>query len=141
VPERSVIYPGKVSDASDLVPLDPNHSHFVLVDSAEWGGETETMYALAQYLSQQSPSVALLADGGKITKKELLFNVRQQRPVIVIEGSGRLADEIAHLWREKPASFSDPELEEIITQGNLHLFPLSHSSPEFMQLIHQQIDR
>ncbi len=140
-PEQSVIYPGKISDASDLVPLDPNHSHFVLVHSAEWGGETETMYALAQHFSQQSPSVAVLADGGKITKKELLFNVRQRRPVIVIEGSGRLADEIACLWREKPSSFSDSELAEIITQGDLHLFPLSGSHLDFMQLLQRQLER
>ena len=26
---------------SDGTPLEPNHSHFVLVESNEWGGETD----------------------------------------------------------------------------------------------------
>lgn len=140
-PAHNVAYPGKVAALAQLTPLDPNHSHFVLVDSDEWGGETETMYALAQQFSQGNPSVAVLADGGKIAKQELLYNVRQRRPVIIIEGSGRLADEIAGLLREKSASFSDSESAEIIAQGDLHLFPLSGSSAEFTQLLQQQLDR
>lgn len=139
-PLRNVVYPGKVATSGKLTPLDPNHSHFVLVDSGEWGGETETMYALAHYFSRQSPSVAVLADGGKIAKQELLYNVRQQRPVIIIEGSGRLADEIARLWHERPASFSDVELAEIVTRGNLHFFPLSGSHTDFTQLLQSQLD-
>ncbi len=140
-PELNVAYPGKVAALAKLTPLDPNHSHFVLVNSDKWGGETATMYALAQQFSQQVPSVAVLANGGKIAKQELLYNVRQRRPVIVIEGSGRLADEMAGLWREKPTSFSDSESAEIITQGDLHLFPRSGSSAEFTQLLQQQLDR
>lgn len=140
-PEQNVAYPGKVAALATLTPLDPNHSHFVLVDSAEWGGETETMYALARHFSQQSPSVAVLADGGKIAKKELLYNVRQQRPVIVIEGSGRLADEIAHLLKEMPTAFSDSELAEIVTQGDLHLFPLLGSHTDLTQLLNHLLER
>jgi SLOG in TRPM, prokaryote len=36
-----------VSAISDGAPLESNHSHFVLVESAEWGGETGKMFELA----------------------------------------------------------------------------------------------
>ncbi len=42
---------GKVSipgEATNETPLDPNHSHFVIVDGAEWGSETGVMFNLAK---------------------------------------------------------------------------------------------
>jgi hypothetical protein len=68
----------------------------------------------------------VLINGGPITKSEILHNVRQKRPIIVIEGSGRLADEIARLWKEKPSAIPDPEITEIL-HGNIHVFPLTGS--------------
>lgn len=135
-PAGSVTYPGKSTDktSSEEVPLDPNHSHFVLVETDEWGGETETMYELAKVFSQGCPSVAVLINGGAIAKNEVLHNVRQRRPIIVIEGSGRLADEIAWILHERPSSLSDPKLAEITTYGDLYLFPLTGSAKELEQL-------
>ena len=48
-PAGKVTYPDGPADSSmaDGAALDPNHSHFGLVDSHEWGAELETMYALA----------------------------------------------------------------------------------------------
>jgi len=135
-PAGCVTYPGKPSApvSEDNAPLDPNHSHFVLVETDTWGGETETMYELAQVFSQNSPSVAILVNGGSIAKKEVLYNVRQRRPIIVIEGSGRTADDIARLWREQMPSIPDAQLAEIMQQGNIHLFPLTGTATELVQL-------
>lgn len=135
-PAGVVTYPGDSTGmkSNESIPLDPNHSHFVLVETGEWGGETETMYELAKTLSAGRPSVAVLINGGSIAKNEVLHNVRQGRPIIVMEGSGRLADDIARLWREKPASIPDPQLAEIILHGNIHVFPLNGSTMELVQL-------
>ncbi len=135
-PAGSVTYPGQSTGirGNEAVPLDPNHSYFVLVETGEWGGETETMYELAKALSAGRPSVAILINGGSIAKSEALHNVRQRRPIIVMEGSGRLADEIARLWQEKPSSIPDPQLAEIILHGNIHVFPLAGSTMELVQL-------
>src|SRR5207249_8282489 len=48
-PAGKVSYPGapSVPASNDSAPLDPNHSHFVLVDGNEWGSETETLFELA----------------------------------------------------------------------------------------------
>src|SRR5947209_6648354 len=145
-PAGNVTYPGKSTGMSGSasvpgVPLDPNHSHFVLVETDKLGGETETTYELAKTLSAGCPSVAVLINGGSIAKSEVLHNVRQRRPIIVIEGSGRLADEIARLWQKKPTSISDPQLSEIILLGDIHLFPLTGSAMELAQLTQRLLDR
>lgn len=139
-PAGKVTYPGKTADNSneieDTAPLDPNHTHFVLVATNEWGGETDIMYALAKSFSQGLPSVAVLVNGGEIAKNEALYNVRQKRPIIVMEGSGRLAGEIASIRRGKRSIPSDdPALTEIITQGDLHLFPITGPPQELEQLL------
>lgn len=136
-PDGKVSYPGKLSTErnEELTPLDPNHSHFVLVDTNEWGGETVTIYTLAEALSQNRPSVAIIINGGPIAIKEAVYNVRQKRPIIVLEGSGRAADDIAYLWKEKPSTIPDPELAEIIQHGKIHLFPITGSEAELVQLM------
>ena len=56
---------------------------------------------MCSYLAARIPAVAVLANGGMISKKELLNCVRHDIPVIVIEGSGRLADQVrcpASMW-------------------------------------------
>ena len=45
-------------------PLEPHHSHFVLVDGKQWGDETETMYSLVHELAKHCPSIAVFAGGG-----------------------------------------------------------------------------
>ena len=141
-PAENVTYPGKSMHRSGSaeVPLDPNHSHFVLVESNEWGGETATMYELAKAFSQGCPSVAILINGGAITKNEVLYNVRQGRPIIIIEGSGRLADEVARILHEKSSFDSDSDLTEIITLGKLYLFPPTGSTLELEQLTQRLLD-
>src|SRR5262245_2365168 len=94
-PAGKVTYPGNPSNArnGDRAPLEPNHSHFVLVESDEWGGETGTMFKLAQALNV---SVAtMLINGGKIAESEGLRSVRNGWPLLVVEGSGRFADELS----------------------------------------------
>lgn len=94
------------------------------------------MYALGQFLAAGRPSVAVLVNGGGIARNEVLYNVRQRRPIIVIEGSGRLADDIARLWREKSAFPSDDAaLAEIVKDGDLHLFPLTGTPEQLQQLL------
>lgn len=134
-PEGRVSYPGKVDAEQEAGPLDPNHSHFVLVESDEWGGETAMMYDLGQYLATGRPSVAVLVNGGEIARNEVLYNVRQQRPIIVIEGSGRLADDIARLWRERSTPPSDETLAEIIKDGDIHLFPLTGTPEQLKEVL------
>ena len=141
-PAGIITYPGKTlhQAESEQIPLDPNHSHFVLVDTNEWGGETETMYELAKVYSQRCPSVAILVNGGEIARNEVLYNVRQRRPIIVIEGSGRFADEIVRSLSNESSPYSDLDLTEIMNQGKLYVFPIAGSALKLEQLIQRLFD-
>ena len=55
-------------------------------------------FDVSSFLAARLPAVAVLANGGMISKKELLNCVRHGIPVIVIEGSGRLADQVQQAW-------------------------------------------
>jgi hypothetical protein len=87
-------------------PVDPNHSHVIAVDNPfapprdSWGSETRTMAWLFARLAEGRPSVAIVANGGSITLTEVEANVRVGRRVILIAGSGRVADALASLLRK-----------------------------------------
>lgn len=136
-PLGKVTYPEGPAEGSieNGAPLDPDNSHFVLVDSLEWGGETEMMFKLAKTFARGIPAVTILANGGQISRKEILLSVRHGWPVIVLEGSGNLADEIARSKKQKPDMNEDPVIAEIIEEGDIHLFPIEGAVEDFKELI------
>lgn len=142
-PAGLVSYPGGPPNG-DRVPLQENHSHFVLADSSEWGGETGLLAGLATAYAAGGRVVAVLAGGGRVSKAEALESVRRGWPVFVIQGTGGVADEIAGLWgayrmpHRRPAawlrpakykyrapptlsSITDPDLREIVEEGDIRL--------------------
>jgi hypothetical protein len=104
---------------SDGAPLEPNHSHFVLVESTEWGGETGKMLELARAFN--APVVAILVNGGAIAADEALQSVRNGWQLLVVEGSGRFADELSAAVRDGQATKS-LEAREIARSGRVALF-------------------
>jgi hypothetical protein len=137
-PMEKVTYPGgpaAPAGSEDSSPLDPNHSHFVLVEGKEWGSETGTLFEIAAVLNV--PVLAILVNGGTVAKDELLQSVRRGWPVIVIEGSGRLADDIAALIKQRP-EIDDPVLAEIIAEGDLRLFPITGALEDFERMLFSQ---
>jgi hypothetical protein len=149
-PSGTVTYPGGPVDGSpsQRVPLDSNHSHFVLIEGDKWGDETSMMYKLADELGKNIPVVIVLVNGGEIVKREAWYSVQRGWPLIVIKGSGRTADAIATLWEKKQtlqrndtASSTDPELTEIIEKGDVHLFPLEGMIEQFEKLLKQLLYR
>lgn len=141
-PAGKVIYPGGPTEkcVEDGAPLDPNHSHFILVESNEWGGETETMYQLAEELSKEIPVLTVLVNGGQIAKHEVLKSVRHGWPIVVIEGTGRLADEIAIAVREKMET-SSKEIATIVSYEGITLFDIRKGSEALAVLICQKLFR
>src|SRR5262249_50165670 len=99
--------------------LEPNHSHFVLVESNDWGGETTTMLELARGFN--APTVAILVNGGEIARTEALQSVRNGWPLLVVEGSGRFADEVSAAVLDGQAAKS-VEGREIANSDRVVLF-------------------
>jgi hypothetical protein len=139
--------------------LEPHHSHFVLLESDQWGAESQLMSGLATHLAGGAPSLALLASGGEIALQDAEWNVRQAREIVVLAGSGRLADEIAQAVREtgdhesalaglrrlSQRLFKPSERQRRITaiarEGHITLFDLSGSPAELAELIRQRLTR
>jgi hypothetical protein len=118
---------GAVSAGSDddRVPLEPHHTHFVLAEGQEWGDETSALLALLGALDRDTPSVAVIAGGGEVTRREALGHAQAGRPLIVLAGSGRFADELC-AWAERdPATPPAPrELAQLIRDGKVDVVAL-----------------
>jgi SLOG in TRPM, prokaryote len=122
-PKGKITHPeiSGASAVSDGASLEPNHSHFVLVESNEWGGETRKMLELARAFN--APIVAILVNGGAIAADEALQTVRNGWPLLTIEGSGRFADELSAAVRDGQSAKSI-EITEIARSGCVKLFSI-----------------
>jgi len=80
--------------------LDPNHSHLILVPGDQWGDESPWIDATAACLADGCPTLTLVAAGGRITRLDVLQGLGSGRPLIVIAGTGGVADEIADWCRD-----------------------------------------
>ena len=79
---------------ADYALLEPHHTHFILVPGAIWGDESPWIAQTATLLTS-AKSVTLLVNGGKIAWQDVSNSVKVDRPVLVLAGSGRTADELA----------------------------------------------
>jgi hypothetical protein len=95
--------------SNDAAEIEPHHTHIVLVPGDSWGDETPWLSAVAATIAADMPSATLVINGGAITLDDALASVRARRPVIVLAGSGRAADEIAGAKAGHPAG--DPAQE------------------------------
>ncbi len=137
-PVAKVSWPGNPNPYAEA-ELEPNHSHFVLTGGQEFGAESQTIYAMAEALSKQMPSVALVVNGGQITYDEALRNVEQGRELIVFKGSGRAADAIATAWEKSQTD--NPCVAEIVRRGQIVLFDVAEGPEELATLIRQRLWR
>jgi len=136
-PAEMISYPGKPEGEkkAETFPLEPNHSHFILVKKENFGGEKDTLFKILNYFAADRQVIMILVNGGVLSKFEVLNSVRMGIPIIVLEDSGRLADEIAGLKRKKPKFIEDPVIAEIIEEGNIHLIKTDTDVPRFKRLL------
>ncbi len=128
-PAPQVTYPGQAQVLQTQVPLDPNHSSFVLVtDVREWGDEVPCLFEFLDYLAgpKRLPVVNLVVNGGRITIKEVWYAMRRGRPIILLEGSGRATDvmvaaldgasqsDLGALVKHWGLAHTEPEQQEIL---------------------------
>ena len=105
--------------------LERHHSHFALVEGGEWGAESGWLSRLAVALTGgQHPCLGLLINGGRVSRRDLSAALGQGLPVWALQGSGRLADELArarqedaHEDRQILELARSPSLEIISTEG------------------------
>jgi SLOG in TRPM, prokaryote len=94
----TVALPGVPSNFDDAAPLEPHHTHVVLIPGDNWGDETPWISAVAGEIARGRQSVTLMVNGGSIALQDAQTCVDAGRPLLVLAGSGRSADEIAGAW-------------------------------------------
>eukprot|EP01137_Pigoraptor_chileana_P006160 Opistho-2@50192 len=198
LPKSKVSYDGQDHPPSaDAVALEPNHTHFVLVDVDEWGGETGTLFRIANALAVQTVAdnnssaggsqsslngiprtttttaatcdddadegddgdgkdnnhvakkrklrgprvVTLLSNGGLVSKAEAHAAVSSGWPLVVIRGSGRLADDIVALVEQRTAieDIADPLLRDIVHWKHLHIFDIGATHGTLKKLLNHLV--
>jgi hypothetical protein len=75
--------------------LDPNHTHFFLVPGEDWGDESSWISKIATAIAGNEKSITVLVNGGNISKTDVEYSLLENRPAVIMRGTGRMADEIA----------------------------------------------
>jgi hypothetical protein len=101
-PEGMVTWPEAPGNGNILTAihereeLESHHSHFILVPGSRFGSETKWIVRAASMIAKgRSKSVTVLINGGKVSQNDVDEGLQAGRPLIVLAGTGRLADEIA----------------------------------------------
>lgn len=108
--ESLVNWPGQPDDrpaGQDRFPLEAHHSHFILVPGQNWGDESKSLADVGTEIAGRHPSGTILLNGGNIAKQDIAHSLEVDRPVLVLSGTGRYADELA-------ADPPDSELIQIV---------------------------
>ena len=117
---------GLVTTADDpsstaRVGVDPGLTALVRVKGDQWGDETPMFSRVVSELAVPGRLAVLLVGGGEITRLEVKEHLRLRRRIIVLAGSGRLADEIA----AGAAGRDDEELGTLLSSGDIRTIALS----------------
>lgn len=82
--------------ADGEVRLNVNHDTAVLVPGSKWGEELPALFrAVDAVAGSKRPALAVLIGGGDLARTALVDHLGRDRPLLVIAGTGGLADEIA----------------------------------------------
>jgi hypothetical protein len=83
-------------------PLEPHHTHFVLVPGTTWGEEAPWIARVATAVAGPRPSVTVLVNGGEIAWTDVAESVAAGRPVLAVAGTGRTADALVAALADGP---------------------------------------
>ncbi|XVS62589.1 hypothetical protein ACQPYE_30625 [Actinosynnema sp. CA-299493] len=76
--------------------LNVNHDTAVLVPGSKWGEELPALFrAVDAVTGPKRPALAVLVGGGEVARAALVDHLGRDRPLLVLAGTGGLADEIA----------------------------------------------
>jgi len=100
-PEALATWPGGPSSTNFLWwgtqrwQLEPHYSHFILVPGSDFGDESPWIVDAAAILSKGHRSVTILVNGGEVSRKDIELSLEEERPVVALSRTGRLADELS----------------------------------------------
>jgi hypothetical protein len=124
-PHPMVFYPNSPHKQGE-VALQAGHSHFVLMQRGGWGHESQMIINLMRAISGRvKPMLVVLINGGKIAEQDIYLATTQGSspvPVLVLDGSGRKADEVS--TAVKTGKTSSRIIRAIVAGGAIDLVSL-----------------
>lgn len=131
-PLGKISYPGYKNPEEEAF-LEDSHTCFVLVDGDEWGIESEMLVSMTNAISNQRRlrACGVLINGGKIASQDVYLAVSKELPMLVLEGSGRFADEVATAFRTGKANQNI--LRAILAGGDIQLVSTIDGPPAMRQ--------
>ncbi len=134
----TVILPDLPPPSSDAAPLEPHHTHFVLVPGCNWGDESPWLAGLASVISEGFASFTLVINGGEITLQDVSNSLRANRPVVTLDGSGRTADKLAAALRGEA---TDDRATKLTASGQIHAIDLMKNPTRVTWMIRRMLSR
>ena len=129
--------------------LEPNHTTIVRL-TAEWSDPMKTLIQIAGELATDTaaidrPVLVVLFGGGSAEKGALVRCARREWPMLIVQGSGGIADEILKAMEPtadgKPAApAADPDLREVIETADIYKFPISGNVDDLNRILLARID-
>lgn len=131
LPDHPVTHP-------DASTLEPNHTHCILVPGEQWGDESPWISEIATHLSGHHESMTILINGGSVTVQDAYASVAAGREIVIVAGTGRIADDIVQALRYKVVegkSIDDPRLANLIDTSDelLTAIDLDNRPEDFIQ--------
>lgn len=126
--------PGAPPPSPDAAPLEPHHTHFMLVPGDRWGDESAWIANIASLIANGAPTVTVMINGGEVTWKDASESVQVGRPIVAVEGSGRAADALVSALNGK---ITDDRAKRILSSGLLQAVSIDHDDD--LQRAMQQI--
>jgi hypothetical protein len=129
-PADTTSYPKGPTDGK-RESLDPAHTHFALITGGSWGIESHLLVNLGRALAFRR--LALLINGGDIVRREALLHARAGNQLLVLSGSGRVADEIVDALKR---GSSNNILQETIAIGKIQTCTPETLTDHVIQMLH-----
>lgn len=121
-------------------------ARFMKVEGKSQDNGINRIYEVIQELSRDVPMLTILIHGNPTAKREVVKCVRLASPILIIKGSGDLADTIEQAWQNKqkyienlskwdaegsnrpqptPPFIAERQLAEVLAEGDLHFFAIT----------------
>jgi hypothetical protein len=129
--------------------LEPNHTVIVRL-SPEWSDPMKALVQIAGELAKDSaagdrPVLSVLFGGGNAEKGALIRCARRKWPVLIVQGSGGMADALLQAMEPAadgtpPPPAADPDLREIIETADIYKFSISGNVDDLNRILMARID-
>lgn len=132
---------GTPGDAAARPAPVPGLSDLLLTPGNTWGDELRQAVALAAHVAAGPRALLLLIGGGPATLPQLLAAVRQGWPVLLVQGTGGLADALVAQAGRGTADGDDPAVAEILADGKLGWITLGDKMAEAVDALARRVRR